>query len=495
MLHLNRIANIATAISLSLSAGLVQAQEEKSATYDDDVALIFKRHCLQCHGESKQEAGLNLASYAGVIKGGSGGDAVVAGRSSASLIFKAITAKDPEERMPPKSDPLPEEQISLIKAWIDGGVRQSIDSKAKASPGMTFKPALGTAIDGPAAMPDNLPVVNSTKTLRPFPILALATSPRAPLAAIAGYERIDFIDPATRDIAGSLAFPEGEPHVLRFSQSGDVLMAAGGRPVQNGVVILFDVKTGQRLAKIGDETDVVIAADLAPDQRQVAIGGSGRIVKVYSTEDGSLKHSLSKHTDWITAIAFSPDGKFLATGDRVGNIHLWDAESGGVVLPLSEHKGSVTALSWHSDGQVLASCGEDGLIVWWDVTKGWPLNSKADAHPPERPPGAYGKIANGVLDASFNARGELISCGRDNTVRIWSVDGSLRQTLDLNAVSQAGKNTTKQTPNARNLSDEQSSDSSGIRILPLRCAMTFDGTTAVTGDSAGQVHSWKINSP
>ena len=87
--------------STLLSAAFSRADDAKSVTYDEHIAPIFKRHCFQCHGESKQEAGLNLASHASAVKGGSGGEVLVSGRSSASSLFKAITAVDPAERMPP----------------------------------------------------------------------------------------------------------------------------------------------------------------------------------------------------------------------------------------------------------------------------------------------------------------------------------------------------------------------------------------------------------
>jgi WD40 repeat protein len=348
---------LVTAIVMWSVCLVVHAEEAKPITYDDHVATIFKKHCLQCHVDSKQEAGLNLANYLSIRKGGSGGEVVVAGRSSSSRLFKAITDEDPEARMPPKNDPLPKEQIALIKSWIDTGLRQTSSSSPVATRTLGFTPTAVVKSDGPSPMPGPLPVVEPVKLNRPFPVLALAASPRALLLAVTSYERIDFVDPLTRNVIGSVPFPEGEPHVLRFSRSGSVLLAAGGRPVQNGVAVLFDVKTGKRLAEIGEETDVVIAADLSADERHIAIGGSGRVVKVYSTETGSLVHSLVKHTEWITAIAYSPDGKLLATADRVGNIHLWDGVSGGVVLPLAEHKASVTSLAWRSDSQVLASTG------------------------------------------------------------------------------------------------------------------------------------------
>ena len=474
MIQFNKIPRYAIAtLLLALSAPAFAADDSKPITYDDHIAPILKRHCFQCHGESKQEAGLNLASYSSAIKGGSGGAVVVSGRSSTSRLFKAITAEDPAERMPPENDPLSKDQIALIKAWIETGLRQNAGSAAAPTRTLSFTQSAVQSADGPAPMPEKLPAIPSSKTNRPFPVLALATSPRAPLAAVSGYERIDFVNPQTRDVIGAVPFPEGEPQVLRFSRSGAVLLAAGGRPVQSGSAVLFDVKTGKRLAEIGNETDTVIAADLSADERLVAIGGSNRVVKVFSTTDGSLKQSLVKHTDWITALAFSPDGKLLASADRVGNIHLWDVKSGGVVLPLSEHKSSVRALCWRSDSQVLATCSEDGLVIWWEVSKGWPAISKGDAHPPQRPAGTYGKIANGVLDVSFGPNGELVTCGRDRTIRVWKADGNLLLTKPLDMASNESK--------------------SAVRILPLRSALTFDGATILAGDSAGQLHSWPID--
>ena len=120
------------------------------------------------------------------------------------------------------------------------------------------------------------------------------------------------------------------------------------------------------------------------------------------------------------------------------------------------------------------SSGEDGLIAWWDVAKGWPAFSKSDAHPPQRPAGVFGKIANGVLDASFGPGGELVTCGRDRSVRVWASDGNLQKTFG---------------PDSNNISN---TSSNGIRILSLQAVLTFDGSLAVSGDSAGQLKSWPM---
>jgi len=248
------------------------------------------------------------------------------------------------------------------------------------------------------------------ETARAHPVTALAASPSAPLVAVAGHDRIYLYDVDQRASAGQLAFPEGIPYALRFSRDGATLLAAGGRGVQSGEAVLFDVRSGQRVATLGHETDVVLAADISADGKFVALGGPGKVVKVFSAADGRLLYQLTKHSDWITAIEFSPDGARLATADRSVGIRLWEAATGGMAGELAEHKDSVTSVSWR--GAALASASEDGRIIVWNTTDGFPAATVNKAH--------GGK---GVLGVQFTPDGRLASVGRDSTIRMWSEDG------------------------------------------------------------------------
>ena len=248
--------------------------------------------------------------------------------------------------------------------------------------------------------------------------------------------------------------------MLRFSRDGGMLLAAGGRGVQLGKAVLFDVRSGKRVATVGEERDIVLAADVTADGKLVALGGPGKVVKVYAVADGKLKYEIKKHTDWITALEFSPDGTRLATGDRAGAIYLWESASGGTVGSFSDHKDAITSVSWRGDGMLLASGSEDGQIIVWNVSDGFPMATVAKAHQPKAGPGQYGAIPGGVLSVQFASDGRIVSVGRDSTIRLWSADGKPRGAAPANDA------------------------------LLTKVAASADGKTAIAGDYNGKVMLW-----
>jgi WD40 repeat protein len=411
-------------VALALPAFL-GAQPARHPNYDDDVKPIFARYCFACHNASEMRSGLNLEAYSGVLKGGGSGDAVIPGRAASSLLYKAVAREEGAPQMPLGNPKIPDAALATIRDWIAGGLLETATSQPKGpiGPSLDFKPTALNKPSGEPAMPQSLPPFTLDQPLRAHPVTALAVSPWAPLAAVAGHQRIYLYNLDQHASAGELAFPEGVPYVLRFSRDGSTLLAAGGHAVQSGKVVLFDVRTGKRLGVFGDEKDVVLAADLSPDGKLLALGGPSKIVKVFSVADGRELYQIKKHTDWITALEFSPDGTRLATGDRSGGIFLWEATSGGSAGNLADHKDSITSLSWRGDSQLLASASEDGQIIVWNAGDGFPVATIAKAHTPKPGPQAYGTPQGGVLSVQFTSDGRIVSVGRDSTVRIWSAGG------------------------------------------------------------------------
>jgi mono/diheme cytochrome c family protein len=86
---------------------------------------LLKARCLTCHGDEAQKikGGLDLRSRAGLLKGGvSGRPALTPGEPERSLIYAAVTRRDPELAMPPKeNDRLSAEEVELIRQWVAAG--------------------------------------------------------------------------------------------------------------------------------------------------------------------------------------------------------------------------------------------------------------------------------------------------------------------------------------------------------------------------------------
>ena len=445
---------------LFAAAATVPAQHPN---YDDDVKPIFRRYCLGCHNGAEMRSGLNLEAYDGLMKGGSSGDAVKPGRASGSLLYQAVAHEgDGVPRMPQGGAKIPDAAIGTIRDWIANGVLENATGKPKGPVNSTAN-FTGSTLNKPSgapAFPNALAPFHPAEPRRAHPVTALATSPWAPLLAVAGHERVYLYNTDSKAILGELPFPEGIPYVLRFSRDGSKLLVGGGKGVETGKVALFDVKTGQRTATIGAEFDIVLAADLSPDGKMVALGGPAKIVKVYNVGDPRPVYQIKKHMDWITAIEFSPDGTKLATGDRSGGLFLWEAASGGIIVALAEHKDSIRALSWRGDAALLASGSEDGELVIWNAADGFPAATAQNAHAPKPAPGTFGKPPNGVLSLQFTPDGRVVSVGRDNTVKTWSANAKVMATSKI------------------------------FDSLLLSVAASFDNKTIVVGDYLGNVTLW-----
>jgi predicted nucleic acid-binding Zn-ribbon protein len=400
-----RALSLVTALALTTAA-----RGEDKITYDDHISPLLRQHCGSCHNPTARKSGLDVTNFVSLMEGGASGAAIEPGDSSASYLF-SLVAREAEPFMPPNSEKIPDAELDLLRSWIDGGALENAGSKA-------MKPKAGVNLTvevDPGARPEVMPMpprmVLEPHYIMPRPPMSrsLATSPWAPLVAVASQRQVLLYHSQSRELLGVFAFPEGQPNVLRFSRDGRLLLAGGGRPAASGKVVVWDITTGQRVFEVGDELDAVLAADISADYQRIALGGPQRLVRVYSTQTGQRLYEHAKHTEWVTALEFSPDGVLLATGDRNGGLHLWEAHTGNEYLTLNGHTAAITAVSWRGDSNVLASASEDGSIRIWELENGKQIKTWNAKGP--------------LLSLEFARDGKLVSSGRDQITRLWDQQG------------------------------------------------------------------------
>jgi len=409
----------AFALIASINVGLVCGQEAAPAdadtkiTYEDHIKPIFRQHCLSCHHQGETKGGLALDTLQAVMTGGSSGEIVYDGDYEGSRLWQLIAHEDTPV-MPPGQDKLPDDQIKLVAAWIDGGMLENSGSKVRKKKinNLAFSGSAGGRPEGPPPMPETLPQAVPVLTSRAAAIPAVAASPWAPLVAVSGQRQVALYHADTAELLGILPFPEGVPLSLRFSRDGGYLVVAGGEHSAHGIAAIYDIKTGERVIEVGDELDVAFDADVNDDLSLVALGGPQRMLRIYNTEDGERVFDIKKHTDWIFAVAFSPDGVLIASGDRSAGLVVWEAATGQQYLDLTDHKGAINDIAWRDDSNVFASASDDGTVKLWDVVSGRAIKSIA-AH------------AGGVTGVAFDHEGRLVTAGKDRRVKLWNPAGDL----------------------------------------------------------------------
>src|SRR5688572_20229684 len=221
-----KIRVVTTAFACSAASSICAAEK---VTYDDHVLPILKNTCLDCHNPDKKKGDLDATSFNGLMAGGGSGKVVLPDDPDGSLLWKLINHLE-EPKMPPKAPKLGDAELATIRKWIAGGLLENSGSKAivskKPKVDLTLKAVTTGKPEGPPPMP------HGDLLLEPFvlapragAIPAVATSPWAPLAAVAGQKQVLLYHLDTLALEGILTFPEGFPYVLKFSQNGKLLLA------------------------------------------------------------------------------------------------------------------------------------------------------------------------------------------------------------------------------------------------------------------------------
>jgi len=111
------------ALALSLAVAPVVAHAAEPIDFAQDVRPLLARHCVSCHGPTKQSGSLRLDSFSRLSEGGNAGPAFVAGNSKASRLAIAVTGGTKDvAAMPPKGKLTADEQM-ILRRWIDEGAR------------------------------------------------------------------------------------------------------------------------------------------------------------------------------------------------------------------------------------------------------------------------------------------------------------------------------------------------------------------------------------
>ncbi len=109
------------ALPVARGADKLPPPTDRKIDFSKDVRALLAKHCLECHGEKKQESGLRLDRKQAALKGGDLGKVIEIGNSAKSRLIAYVAGTDPQKVMPPDGPPLSAAEVSVLRAWIDQG--------------------------------------------------------------------------------------------------------------------------------------------------------------------------------------------------------------------------------------------------------------------------------------------------------------------------------------------------------------------------------------
>ncbi|KAI8835344.1 quinon protein alcohol dehydrogenase-like superfamily [Chytridium lagenaria] len=165
-----------------------------------------------------------------------------------------------------------------------------------------------------------------------------------------------------------------------------------------------------------------------------------------------LKYELKGHTGAVYSVQFSPCGKYLASGSFDKSVRIWDAVSTSKELHnMKRHNLNISDLCWSNNSTELLSGGYDQNCVIWDVEAG----KHVEAYETE------GFVQCVMMNPSDN---KLFFYGTSRNV-LGMVDRRKSQDVTTVFRNEAMVN--------------------AIHVFR-------DGTSVVTGDSAGYLKTWDV---
>ncbi len=198
----------------------------------------------------------------------------------------------------------------------------------------------------------------------PSIVLAVGFSPDgATLATASSDLGLRFWDSATGDDLRYPGFGRSASDVT-FSADGAMIASIRGR----GGADVWDVATGTSIATFdGAPGDSDSSIALSPDGRFLAVGGFGRVVRLWDVRTAELVHELDQGGNGSFTLEFSPDGRTLAVSGFEPVASLWDVATGTQIGPQLSAGDRRTMIDLSPDGRYLLETHGNGQGAIWDV--------------------------------------------------------------------------------------------------------------------------------
>ena len=398
-LHVLRCLGTACGVLLGMAVltfgNIVLADEERPieaevvqlgrpVEFERDIYPILEANCIACHNQALNESDLILEDSEAIMKGGSAGPSVVAGKPEESLLFK-VAARIEEPVMPPwpndvQARKLTPKELGLLKQWIIEGAAggsgaksavmnwQPINSQLKAVYSVDIDPngrfiaagrAGGVAVydmaskahvvhlsDPAISLPDGYPAAAHQDFVH-----AIAFHPSGDLLATSGYREVKLWKRQTAEAAGLMTIP-ADGKALAISADGTQVAVA----IAGADAALLNAANGEVIRRIETDGQTAVAAAITAGERPLCI---------IAMSDGRLQTNLLESGELLHRSESLPSPVQVMTGQlTAGRIAALCADGVVRLLQLAADTGAVSvSAEMKSDSGAIQQVAGDASVV------------------------------------------------------------------------------------------------------------------------------------
>ncbi|KAJ2161488.1 U3 small nucleolar RNA-associated protein [Coemansia sp. RSA 552] len=180
----------------------------------------------------------------------------------------------------------------------------------------------------------------------------------------------------------------------------------------NEDIEVLDVASGEKLAELKGDTEVVTAFAVKPDGSRLVAASRSMQITVWDLTSFKSERTFKAHDAPVIAMDIDATSTLVATASADSTVKVWDIDRGYCTHNFKGHGGLVTAVKFHpsKDKLCLVSAGDDGSIRIWNL-KGSKCDAVLDSH------------VSAVRSIDFLDDGDgqfMMTAGRDSVINVWN---------------------------------------------------------------------------
>jgi WD40 repeat protein len=164
----------------------------------------------------------------------------------------------------------------------------------------------------------------------------------------------------------AITFTRDGAHLLAATYDQTIVEASGTRT--EAVLRRWRTDDLTELASVPMGDEQVTDLSVSPDNRTLAVVGTGRSVRLWRLDGSGGWRTFAEHPAQLREAAFSPDGATLATITRNDTvIRLWDVRTGTLSANLTGQTSLLNAVDFAPDGNTLATAAAGASVGLWTL--------------------------------------------------------------------------------------------------------------------------------